>query len=147
MHYSEDKILPFYATVFLTFPNKRVECAVYLSYPNTHISFMLFSVSQGKYFIITVVFIIFFFFCLHQACYRLSEGIKYVEIENYLGELLLLELEKQRKTWAIQSSCRGTQERRDVYSKGMLHLWLRDVPVPTIPAGSCLSERLFEWWW
>ena len=105
------------------------------------------SMSQGQYFIITVVFIISSFpFCPRQACYRLSEGGKCVESENCLGELLLLELEKQGKTWATQSRCTGIQERRNVCSKGRLRHWLRRIPVPTIPAGS-LSERLFVWWW
>lgn len=105
MRYSEDKILCFYITVFLAFPNQCMEYVDYLSYSNTHISFVLFSrlgsMSQSKYFISTVVFIISSFpFCPHQACYRLSEDVKCVETENFLGELLLLELEKQGKTQA-----------------------------------------------
>lgn len=168
MCYSEYKILCFYTTVFLAFPNQCMEYVDYLSYSNTHISFVLFSrlgsMSQGKYFIITVVFIISSFpFCSHQACYRLSEGVKYVETQNCLGELLLLEVEKQGKTQATQSSWRGIQERRDVYSKGRLHQGLRDIPVPTIPAGSVFQKGFLygggdkgnrkhceagcKWWW
>lgn len=44
------------------------------------------------------------------------------------------------KARAIWNSWRGIRERRDVYSKGRLHHWLRDVPVPTILAGSVLQK-------
>lgn len=60
-----------------------------------------------------------------------------MKTEDCLEGQLFLELENQGKT---QSRWRGIQEREDVYSKKRLHHWQRDVPVPTIAAGSVFQK-------